>query len=280
MQRVVSVHRFAGFTVAAIALLGAATAAKAQPSYSGASGVLPTQAPWNWGYQALNLNNPLTAPVATATAGGSVTILNTSGQIADAAGFTTHVPNLLSPGFAYVHPNLIPLDRSAGFEVDFTLRVLDEQHGSADRAGFSVTVLSSVASPGPPGIELGFWKNEVWAQNAGFTHGESSGVFDTTTGLIPYRLLVSGNSYQLLANGNQILSGNLRDYSAFSGGPPFNTAFPYNQTNFTFFGDDTSSASASVQIASIQVVPEPGAILLGVVGFAGVCGLLNRKWCG
>ncbi len=270
-------RRVLGPITAAAVLLVAGSIANAQPSYSGASGVLPTQAPWNWGFSALNLSNPLTLPVATATAGGGVTTLNTTGQIADAAGFTTHVANLLSPGFAFVHPNLAPLDRTAGFEVDFTLRVIDEQHSSSDRAGFSITVLSSVASPGPPGIELGFWKNEVWAQNAGFTHGESSGVFDTTTGLIPYRLLVSGNTYQLLANGNPILSGNLRDYSAFNGGPPFNTGFPYNQANFLFFGDDTSSASANVQLASIQVVPEPGAILMAAVGFVGMFVLLKRK---
>src|SRR3954471_11535982 len=180
MLRLISVHWFFRIAVVATVWFIATAEIYAQPSYSGASGVLPTQSPWNWGYQALNKSNPLTPAVATATAGGGGTTLDTSGQIVDVAGFTTHVPNLFSPGFTYVHPNLIPLDRSTGFEVDFTLRVLDEQHSSADRAGFSVTVLSSIASPGPPGIELGFWQNEVWAQNAGFTHGESSGVFDTT----------------------------------------------------------------------------------------------------
>ncbi len=268
MERTLSSKRLLLAINALALLLAFATASRAQPSYFGSSGVLPTQAPWNWGYQALNKSNPLTPAVAMAAAGGGVTMLDTSGQIADVAGFTTHVPNLLSPGFAYVHPNLAPLDRNAGFEVDFTLRIIDEQHSSADRAGFSVTVLSSVASPGPPGIELSFWKNEVWAQNAGFTHGESSGVFDTTTGEIPYRLLVSGDSYQLLASGNQILSGSLRDYSAFNGGPPFNTGFPYNQTNFLFFGDDTSSASANLQIQSIQVVPEPEALVIATIGCA------------
>ncbi len=260
------------------AVLASGAPVQAQPTYSGALNVLPSQAPWNWGYQALNLSNPLTAPLATATAGGGVTTLDTMGQVADAAGFTTHVPNLFSPGLAYVHPNLIALDRSAGFQVNFTLKVLDEQHSNADRAGFSVTVLSSLDLPlGPPGIELAFWKNEVWAQNAGFTHGESSGPFDTTTGLIPYQLQVAGDSYTLLANNVQILSGSLRDYSGFKGGPPFNPNFPYYQTNFVFFGDDTSSAQASVQIASFQVVPEPMSVVLAAVGGAILIVSLSRK---
>ena len=126
---------------------------------------------------------------------------------------------------------------------------------------FSVIALSNDASP--LGIELGFWTNQVWAQNAGFTHGESTlttnlmSPFDTTASLINYRLEIQGTAYELLANNVEILNGALRDYTSFSGGPPGNPGFPYDQPNFTFFGDDTSSADADVQIASFNVVPVP-----------------------
>lgn len=248
------------------ALLSTATNLHAAPQYDGSSNVLPSQSPWHWGYQALNLSNPFTSPQAMATAGSGVTTLDTTPQSADAAGFTTHIANLLSPGFSYVDPDVVPLDRTAGFELDFTVKLLSETHNNNDRAGFSIVALSSDATP--LGVELGFWTNEVWAQNAGFTHGESSATFDTTAALVPYRLLIQGTTYSLLANNSQILSGSLRDYTAFNGGPPFNSGFPYNQPNFTFFGDDTSSARASVQIASFNVVPEPSSLILTVEGCA------------
>jgi hypothetical protein len=69
----------------------------------------------------------------------------------------------------------------------------------------------------------------------------------------------------------------LRDYSGFNGGPPFNSGFPYNQTNFVFFGDDTSSSQADVQIGSFQVVPEPASIVLLTVGGAMMLVTLCRK---
>src|SRR4029078_6070884 len=133
--------------------------------------------------------------------------------------------NLQTAGYSYVRPDPQDLDVDTGFTIGFTVKINSESHISNDRAGFSLIALSD--DPTPKGIELGFWTNEVWAQNAGFTHGESSGLFDTTTGLIDYELLVQGSAYQLRADSIQILSGALRNYTAFSGGPPFNTGFPY-----------------------------------------------------
>ncbi|HZZ28038.1 MAG TPA: hypothetical protein VFE46_08555 [Pirellulales bacterium] len=253
MIRTVFVCRGAQCALASFAVLVLSTAVRAAPQYDGSSNQLPTQQ--NWGYQAFNKANPLTAPLATAVAGSSVTTLDTTPQINDVAGFATHIPNLLSPGFQYTDPDVVPLDRTTGFELDFTVKMLSENHVSNDRAGFSVIALSNDATP--QGIELGFWTNEVWAQNAGFTHGESSSTFDTTAGLINYRLDIQGANYTLFANNAQILTGALRDYTAFNSGPPFNTGFPYNQSNLTFFGDDTSSAAADVQISNFNVVPVP-----------------------
>jgi hypothetical protein len=273
-------YRWFGIAIGVLASFLFVAPLSAAPQYAGSSNLLPNDPTWHWGYYALNLSNPFTAVQATATAGGGVTTLDTTPTSSDAAGFETHISNLLSPGLAYSDPDVVPLNRSTGFELDFTVKLLSETHNSTDRAGFSVIALSSDASP--LGIELGFWTNEVWAQNAGFTHGESSSAFDTTAGLIDYRLEIQGTGYTLLANNSQILNGSLRDYTAFNGGPPFNSGFPYNQSNFTFFGDDTSSANAKVQIANFNVVtvPEPAAFSLAFeAGFAvlAVFGLALRR---
>jgi hypothetical protein len=259
------------FYTAGLMVLGSLAAPlQAAPQYDASSSALPNQSPWNWAYQTVNKSNPLTPTQATANISGGVASLNTSAVMADAAGYFTHLPNLITPGLSFTDPDVVPLDRTAGFEIDFTMKLLSEQHSSTDRAGFSVIALSSDATP--LGIELGFWQNEVWAQNAGFTHGESTnatvGTFDTTAAFVDYRLAIQGTGYTLFANNVTILSGSLRDYTAFTGGTPGNPGFPYNQPNFTFFGDDTSSAAASVQFTKFNVVPvpEPQAAMLAVEG--------------
>jgi hypothetical protein len=197
-----------------VVAVAVASASGAELRYEGSSGVLPNDAQWQWGYQVLNKN--LLVPQVTAVASGGVTTLDSTAQASDLAGYTTHVPNLLNTSFTYVRT--IPLDRNPGFEADFTVKLASEQHTSNDRAGFSVVALSSDATP--LGIELAFWQNEIWAQNANFTHGESSGVYDTTAALVDYRLSISGTTYTLAANNAQILTGNLRDYSEFASGIP------------------------------------------------------------
>jgi hypothetical protein len=131
----------------------------------------------------------------------------------------------------------------------FTAQVITETHANNNRAGFSVIALSSDKQ----GLELGFWTNRIWVQNGGtvptlFTQGE--GVpFDTTAGLIPYELRVWGNAYSLTISNTEILSGSLRDYTAFTG-----TLDVYETPNFIFFGDDTTSAQATVKLSHISVI--------------------------
>ena len=145
-----------------------------------------------------------------------------------------------------------------GYTVSFTVQVELEDHagsdknndGIEDRAGFSLIVLSSDKR----GIELGFWKDRIWAQEGGtgstlFTQAEGA-AFDTQSARIPYALAVQGDTYTLSSNGTPILSGNLRDYTAFSGFPD-----PYETPNLIFLGDDTSSASANIQLAYVEVGP-------------------------
>jgi hypothetical protein len=63
-------------------------------------------------------------------------------------------------------------------------------------------------------------------------------------------LAVLGDDYALSSAGIPIVSGKLRDYTAFSGFPD-----PYKTPNLIFLGDDTSSASAKISLAYVAVGP-------------------------
>jgi len=170
---------------------------------------------------------------------GSTTLDTTKSGNDTYAGWTSNAAS--TPGF----PNL---SRVAGFQLDFTLQVESESHASHHRAGFSIIVLSEDAR----GIELAFWENEIWTQNDDatgglFTHGESAS-FPTTSGVIHYQLIITGDTYTLTANGTPILNGPLRDYSKFEGFPD-----PYQSPNFLFLGDDTTSAQARIRLSHLSV---------------------------
>jgi hypothetical protein len=140
------------------------------------------------------------------------------------------------------------LDRTAGFQVNFTMQLEQESHRNENRAGFSIIVLSADAK----GIELAFWQNEIWAQsddNTGglFKHGEGI-AFATTNGLTDYQVTILNDGYTLNANGRSILAGPLRDYSKFDGFPD-----PYEMPNFLFLGDNTTSAESRVRLSSVSI---------------------------
>lgn len=163
------------------------------------------------------------------------------------------------------------LDRATGYWLDFELKVNSESHsGSDNRAGFSVIALSSDRK----GIELGFWEDRIWAQadDPLFTKSEES-FFDTTADEVSYRLFIQDDTYDLYGEGSLLLSGQLRDYTAFGNAP-------YIIPNFIFFGDNTSSAQADVILGQIAVssVPEPATFGMTVVFLLGILGrpLLRR----
>jgi hypothetical protein len=141
------------------------------------------------------------------------------------------------------------LDRTIGFQVDFTIQVEDELHQNNNRAGFSIIVLSDDAM----GVELAFWEDQIWVQNDDqtgglFSHGEGV-AFATNTRLIAYQLRIAGDSYTLLADTKPILTGPLRNYSLFEGFPD-----PYETPNFLFMGDDTTSAQARISLSFVSVI--------------------------
>jgi hypothetical protein len=145
-------------------------------------------------------------------------------------------------------PDFPILDRTAGFQVDFTVQIEQEDHNDDHRSGFSLILLSDDAK----GLELAFWKNEIWAQSDGstgglFEHGEGT-VFPTTTGLRAYQLAIVGDVYTLSTDAQTILTGPVRDYSQFAGFPD-----PYQTPNLLFLGDDTTSAQARIRLSYLSI---------------------------
>ena len=123
---------------------------------------------------------------------------------------------------------------------------------------------------------LGIWTATVGAQTDSpclFTHGGEVS-FDTSAGEVSYALDILNNSYQLSADGNAILSGTLKNYSAFGA--------PYNVGNYLFLGDNTSSAGADVVLGAISLstltaVPLPLPLLLLGASLAGLFGIRARR---
>jgi hypothetical protein len=207
--------------------------------YDGALGTTPDAQGW------LKFNTDGSSTPATS---GGTTSFNTSANQSERGGFSNY--NLIFP----VNPNFPTLNRAAGYTVSLDMKVLAELHAVNNRSGVGLIVLSSDLM----GVELEFWQNEVWVQSgADFQHAEGAG-FDTTAARNTYDVAFHGSTYDVFVNGSAtpLLSGNLRNYSAFG--------LPYTLPNFIFLGDDTTSASGSFEFSRLSVVvPEPGyAIIL------------------
>lgn len=180
---------------------------------------------------------PLIGAAASQSYANGATTLDTTPNIDEYAGYATD--------------ELPALARQVGYSAEFTVQMLAETHTSQDRAGFGFTILGEDLR----GIALNFWEAEIWASEGGsenlFEHAEGV-AFDTSAGLIRYKLAIVGNSYTLFANDSQILSGPLRDYTAFEPPPtlPFN---PYTVPSSLGLGDNTTSASAKVKLSFVGV---------------------------
>ncbi len=236
--------------------------------YDGNLGTTPAAQGW------LFLDDPLFASNATLTAGPTFSTLDTTTTRTDSAGL-----------FGNLHPGIGTLDRTAGFELIMDLRIDSEGHDHVDRGGFSVIFIANDLR----GLETAFWTDEVWVyedDDGGlspgdlFTHAEGAFI-DTTQTIVRYTWTVQGAAYSLAANGSTILTGSLRDYTGFMGAPD-----PYEIPNFIFFGDDTSSADASVEIARVELnplpnnnapgVPEPASAVTALIGLALFAGRRRR----
>lgn len=183
-------------------------------------------------------------------------------SLAGRGGFSNHTPFSTPEQPRLVNADFPGLSTQRGFSLTFDLRLTAEAHTSQDRAGMSVILLAEDGR----GIELGFWQDRIFAQNDSplFVRGEES-LIDTTSHLRRYELSILPESYTLLADGNLLLSGGLRDYSAFGN-------VPYTLGNYLFIGDNTTSASIDAVLGTVRLnsdlsaVPEPTSLALVAVG--------------
>jgi len=214
------------------------SSANAVSLYDGSQNNFPEDQPW--------LFYAADAAIGSKTVANGKTSFDT-GASTTRAGWSNYVPL-----FNQLKNSSFPtLDRTSGFVMSFDAKVSSESHSTNDRAGFDVILLSSDHQ----GVELGFWTNEVWAQtlSGSFVHGEGHAF--NTTATTHYDLGIQGNTYQLFGNGSLLLSGSTRDYSGA-------LSVPYGLNNYVFLGDDTTSATASIELSNVSLAPEPGALAM------------------
>ncbi len=234
--------------------------------YDGSLGTLADDQGW-MGFVSLS-------PGASQTLNPASLTMNSSSSQGDIAGLFRNAGGPLDSGWP-------SFSASAGYTLRFDVRVDAESHASANRAGFSVLVVGSNPAES---IELGFWTDRIWTQNGGvspslFTQAEGV-AFNTSAAIVRYDLAISGAGYSLYANGGLILSGALRNYTAFdpvASGVPFS---PYVLPNFLFLGDNTRSASATTTVSRVefipQVVPSTG-VTAGLAGFGLIAAGRRRR---
>ncbi|MBD2502393.1 DUF4347 domain-containing protein [Anabaena azotica] len=166
-----------------------------------------------------------------------------------------------------VNENFPILDRKHGYTLRFNTQLISENHtssgivdsngdGKADNAGMSVIVIGNDRQ----GIELSFWTNRIWAkddnaQQASNLLTQAEGVNFTTTNQVSYDLVILDGNYNLYANNNLILSGRLRDYSAFQPPTPEGKtlADPYEKPNFIFIGDYSGTAESKFKLSNVTL---------------------------
>jgi hypothetical protein len=240
--------------------------------YDGNSGVTPDNSPYF---------NFRTIGGSSQTASGGVTTLNTfdpnpllSESTFAGYGNRSNAGTLLTP----------TLDNNAGYTLSFKIKINSQTNTGANgpnRAGFSVLVLGSDKQ----GVEIGFRSSDIFAQNNTFSAidplQQKSNISDILGTPTTYDLKVTSSGYTLTIGGdpNQSFSGLLKDYTTAATTPLTQV---YNTANVIFFGDNTTSAGASVDIQNITLntnaaaVPEPSS-LLGVGLAIGFGATLKRK---
>lgn len=228
------------------------TAADANVLYDGSTGQTPDQQGWLYSVG-------MSVSVSQANT-GAFTTFDSRDPKADQAGYAR-----------VVDPLMLEMNRVDGFVVRFTVRVVQESHTSVDRAGFSVIAIAQDLK----GVELAFWENEIWTQQDGsflFERNPAESVsFNTTTSLTQYELSVKGDGYSLSAAGMPDLEGTVKDYT-----PAVLPIDPYEIPRFLFFGDNTTSGEAAVELSFIEVVPEPASLLI-LMGTGAVLLLKRRR---
>ncbi len=231
--------------------------------YSGDLGIAPSSQGW------LAFANVVGA---TETVEATGTTLNTMANQAIYAGYSNfNGPVLANPDF----PNVNRLDNTLGYRISFNLQLLEESRTNNNRAGFSIIAVSQDKTKA---IELGFQKlsdttGKIFAQGCCPLFEAVESVSFNTTVATQYTLAVKDNAYTLLADGVQILTGSMRDYSAFVG-----TFDPYETPNFIFLGDDTTSARGSFILSQVAVETETRLRFMPNADYNGTASITMRAW--
>ena len=164
-----------------------------------------------------------------------------------------------SIGFYYYKQLSQQLDRSTGVQLSFRMKVNNVIYHQ-DRSGLYMTFTTKDSY----GIFFSFYNNGVAAQNnnSTYTWGESSTYSNQK--FIDYDVKVLGTGYTLYADGEQILTGSLRN--------PVHHNWPNAASpNSVMMGDGTSWSGASISFTKVSVydtipttvsVPEPANIFL------------------
>jgi hypothetical protein len=212
------------FIASILLLFVSISASSAQIFYDPAVG-LPQSQGWNF----LAFGSAIESPAA----GGGIQ-LDTSDANSTQAGYSRVATGLLN--------------RTNGFAYLFTVQMVSEGHTRNDRAGLAIILLADDKR----GIEFGFWTNSIFAQSDSplFTRAEDTNF--TTTASVDYALTFHATNYVLSANGTNILTGPVRDYTAFAGFPN-----PYSTPDFLFFGDDTTSALGTFILRKVLLITAP-----------------------
>lgn len=221
---------------------------------------------------AIASNGSLTTVKANTVAGGIQVDSNgigLNGKTAEYSGYSNYNP--LTGNF--VNSNFPNLARNIGYSVFFKM-ALDTINDFSDtnnnnRAAFSITAISSDLQ----GIEIGFDQEQIFAQNSNFQQVAAETQSFNTNIFTNYQLVISGNTYNLLANSGSgfasVINGSLRSYNfnPASSNPPLGLFNPYQISNFLFLGDNTGQAHATFTLGETSVesasVPFPFSPTLG-----------------
>lgn len=171
----------------------------------------------------------------------SAAVLDTTADSAIRAGMFSG-----DPFGVFRHPRLPELDAEEGFVIRSIVKLETERHLKDNRSGAVILV----ADKNLNAVEVGLWVDSAWVQpdsgNPLFEGAVMNEVRLDFSDWVSFDIFVSGDRFALLANERVLVKGDLKDYS--SAGPEV-----YRIPSFLFLGDNTSSASARLHIAQVEV---------------------------
>src|SRR5580658_7408047 len=184
--------------IAVAALMVSSALAQTTVLYNPALDTTPTAQGW------ISFANPAGG---TSTTNATETTLDTTSNVTDEAGYSNYTASLTP---SLINSNFPVLNPAIGFTLNFNVQIDTANDPDTTRAGFAVILLGSDAK----GVELGFWNNQIWAQNVGFATHSTPANFTTTGAFNQYALTILNGNYSLTANGTQILNGTTLAYGS------------------------------------------------------------------